>query len=334
MNRLKILIRADGYNKIGLGHIYRTIDLAYRLEKHEILFVSKNEHRLGINLIEKNNFNLKTFNDDHELWEVISEFNPIIVINDILDTRKEYIEKLKKRNIFVVNFEDLGEGSNLADLIINSLYDEKSKTGNYYWGKKYYILREEFHNVGIKVIKENVKNILITYGGTDPHNYSKKILNILNKLKLKNIRINVILGLGYKNPDKFKEFVKDFNLELTIKQNIKNISKYMYEADITFTSAGRTVYELASIGTPTIVLAQNEREMLHTFANETNGIINLGLGYKCSDQEIKDVLLRIINDFEFRKRCNKLMLKNNLKSGVNNVINLIFNKYEKFKEGV
>ena len=126
---------------------------------------------------------------------------------------------------------------------------------------------------------------------------------------------------------------KDYNLDLTIKQNVKNISTYMYQADVAFTSAGRTVYELASIGTPTIVLAQNEREMLHTFADEKNGIINLGMGYNCSEEEIKDAFLKLINDFKFRKKLHNLMLKNKLKSGISNVINLIFREYEKFREG-
>ena len=33
----------------------------------------------------------------------------------------------------------------------------------------------------------------------------------------------------------------------------------MHKADLAFTSAGRTVYEIASLGTPLIILAQNDR---------------------------------------------------------------------------
>ena len=272
MYRLKIIIRTDGYNKIGLGHIYRTIALANRLNMHDILFISKEEHKLGIKLIKLHNFNLKQIKDEKDLCEVISAFKPEIFINDILDTRKEYIEELKKRNLFVVNFEDLGEGSNKADLLFNALYEEKKLNGNCYWGKDYYILREQFLQKGTKEIKREINNILITYGGTDPNNYTKKILDILSELEMKNLRINVILGLGYKDPENLESHVKEFNMDILIKKNVNNIYKYMYEADIAFTSAGRTVYELASIGTPTIVLAQNEREMLHTFANSNNGI--------------------------------------------------------------
>lgn len=329
-----ILICVYGYNIIGLGHIYRTISLANRLRDHNLLFVSKKKYRLGIDLIKKNNLNLRVFETKKEFWDIISNFKPLIVINDILDTKEEYINSLKEKRLFIVNFEDLGKGSEIADLVINALYEGKKNTGNYYWGKDYYILREEFHNIGYKEINKDVKNILITYGGTDPNNYTKKVLNIINKLNLKDLQINIILGLGYRQHQQLSQIVKNCEYDLEIKQNVKNISKYMYEADIAFTSAGRTVYELASIGTPTIVLAQNEREMLHTFVNEKSGVINLGLGYNCSDEEIKEVLLKLIKNFKLRKKLHNLMLRNNLKSGINNVIDLIFSQYEKFQEGI
>ncbi|MFX1409543.1 MAG: PseG/SpsG family protein [Promethearchaeota archaeon] len=331
---VNILICVYGYNIIGLGHIYRTISLANRLKDHNVLFISKKKYRLGIDLIKSNDLNLRTFDTKKDFWEIISYFKPLIVINDILDTKEEYINPLKEKKIFVVNFEDLGKGSEIADLVINALYEGKRNTGNYYWGKDYYILREEFHKIGNKEINEEVKNILITYGGTDPNNYTKKVLNIINNLNLKDLQIKIILGLGYNQNQQLNQIVKKCKFNLEIKQNVKNIGKYMYEADIAFTSAGRTVYELASIGTPTIVLAQNEREMLHTFANEKNGIINLGLGYNCSDEEIKDVLVMLIKNFKLRKRLHNLMLRNNLKSGIQNVINLIFRQYEKFQGGI
>lgn len=40
------------------------------------------------------------------------------------------------------------------------------------------------------------------------------------------------------------------------------------------------------MGVPTIVLAENEREQLHTFAQMDNGFINLGLGSEVSDEDL------------------------------------------------
>ncbi|MEJ2249416.1 MAG: glycosyltransferase [Candidatus Lokiarchaeota archaeon] len=175
---------------------------------------------------------------------------------------------------------------------------------------------------------------MITFGGTDPNNYTLKILKIINGLGLENIKVNIILGLGYKNKESLLQFIKNKNLNVLIKQDVKNISKYMHLCDLIFTSAGRTVYEIASIGTPTIILCQNERELHHTFAIKENGLINLGLGYKLSDKKIEETILNVIYNNKLRVELNKKMLKNNLKLGASNVISLIYSHYEQFKSEV
>ena len=331
---MKIIIRVDGYNRIGLGHIYRTTALAHHLSNHQILFVSKKIHKLGINFIKSQNFNIKTFTLKKEFYEIIANFEPDIIFNDILDTSADYIEYLKGKNLFTVNFEDLGDGSTKADIVFNALYEQKNSLDNYYWGKNYYILREEFQDIEQKTIEKEVKQILITFGGTDPNNYTKKVLELLNNMDLKNIKISIVLGLGYTKYDDLIKYSQELNHKFMIKKNVKNISALMYKADLIFTSAGRTVYEIASIGVPTIVLAQNNRELLHTFADKKNGFLNLGLGYKISNEKIKKLITLLINDYDFRKKLCCLMLKQNLKSGISNVIDLIFKTYENFRKEV
>lgn len=331
---MKIIIRVDGYNRIGLGHIYRTTALVHHLSDHQILFVSKKIHKLGINFIKSQNFNIKTFTHKKEFYEIIANFEPDIIFNDILDTSTDYIEYLKGKNIFTVNFEDLGDGSTKSDIVINALYEQKNSLDNYYWGKNYYILREEFQGIEQKTIEKEVKQILITFGGTDPNNYTKKVLELLNDMNLKNIKISIVLGLGYIKYDDLLKYSQELNHKFMIKKNVKNISALMYDADLIFTSAGRTVYEIASIGVPTIVLAQNDRELLHTFADKKNGFLNLGLGYKVSNEKIKKLITLLINDYDFRKKLSCLMLNQNLKSGIDNVIDLIFKTYENFRKEV
>ncbi len=99
----------------------------------------------------------------------------------------------------------------------------------------------------------------------------------------------------------------------------------MQQADIAFTSQGRTVYELASLGIPSIVLAQNERELLHTFAQMPNGFMNLGLGKDISEETIKNTLEWLIQTPQIREEMRNLMLKSNLKEGLNRELELILN---------
>jgi CMP-N-acetylneuraminic acid synthetase/spore coat polysaccharide biosynthesis predicted glycosyltransferase SpsG len=330
LNKKKVLIRTTGYPKIGLGHVYRMLLFAEKLIDHEFLFVLDQKSTIGLDLIKANNYKALAFENFDQLNNIIETYIPDIIINDILDTSNDYIEYLKQKNIFVVNFEDSGAGAKKANLIINAMYNEKYPWSNYYCGQDYYCLREEFLELDAKEIKKQVDTILISFGGTDPNNYTQRVLEIIDKLNLKNIKILLILGLGYEHTVLLQNLISKMKIDIEVLQNIKHISKYMHAADIAVTSAGRTVYELAAVGTPSIVLAQNKREMRHTFACSTNGIINLGLGYQVSDDEIKEVILNLMNNYEQRLKCSQLMLKNDLKSGIQRVLSLIFNEFNKF----
>lgn len=327
----KVLIRVEGYREIGLGHIQRTLILANRLSDHDCLFVSYRAHQLGITKIKKDGFDVLEVESEDEVFSAIDEYKPDIIINDILDTDAEYVRKLKQRGLFVVNFEDLGPGARVADIVINALYGAESNLNSLYYGEDYYCLREEFYKWKKKKINPEVGKILLTFGGTDPCNYTERIFTIIRCIKEFKGEIVIIAGLGYKYYDKLKKSIAKLDCPVTLKRDIRDISKYMFEADIAITSTGRTIYELTSLGVPTITIAQNERELQHSFARKENGIINLGMGKNKSDVEIQKVIKDVIFDFSLRNELNTSMLKKNLKKGINNVLFLIWSQFELFK---
>ena len=67
------------------------------------------------------------------------------------------------------------------------------------------------------------------------------------------------------------------------------------------------MYELASLNIPSILIAQNERELNHEFGYERNGFINLGLGSNLKDSQLLENLEFLITNYEKRKEMiNKL----------------------------
>ena len=228
----------------------------------------------------------------------IKTINPDIIINDILDTKLDYIKSLKENNYKIINFEDLGRGSKYADLVINAIYPKLDEIKNHHYGEEFFILRDEFILSNSKIINRKIKNILITFGGVDPNNYTKRVVDIINEYCQENkITINVVAGFGYNKYDSLKQYTN-----VNIHKDIKNISDFMLSSDIIFTSAGRTVYEIASIGTPAIIIAQNKRELTHFFASAENGFINMGLGKNITDIEIRNTFLELLNSYEKRKK--------------------------------
>lgn len=325
LKKKKIVLRCDGYNELGMGHIYHCLTIAYALTGQDVLLVTNEMHKEGLEKIKESNMPYKTIKDDKDFFEFLKDYKPDIVVNDCLDTKKEYIQMLKNLSKKVVTIEDMGDGAQYADVVINALYDKRDYP-NEYCGEQYVCLRNEFLNSKRKEFSNSIKEILVLFGGTDPCNLTKKIYDVAKKnYRLhQDIKYTFITGIGYdcnKNDIKTDE---KYNIEVL--NNVNNISYYMSRADLAFTSQGRTVYELASLGVPAIVLAQNEREKLHTFAQMQNGFLNLGLGKDVSNKTIVNTLEWLINTPQIRKEMQELMLKKDIKNGLDNELKLILEK--------
>lgn len=316
--RKRLLFVVSGYKEIGLGHTYNTLLLANDIVDHEIVFLVDNKSQMAFDKIKSKNYEVyKQRNAD--ILDDIKLLEPDVIINDKLDTDKEYILSLKKRAYKVINFEDLGAGAKWADLTINAIYPEDEVIPNHYFGYKYFILRDEFLLTPRSNINPKVESVLLSFGGVDPNNFTYKVLaSIYEECRKRNIIIKIVTGFGFQKSETLKKFAG-----VEIYNNVTNISDYMREADLIFTSAGRTTYEIASLAVPAIVLAQNKRELTHLFANAEHGFINLGLGKFVEESKILDTFVNLIDNFKHRKYMSQLMSSCDLVSGRKRVLSLI-----------
>ena len=329
LQKKRIAIVVNAYDEIGTDHIFRCLSIASKLVFDDVLFLLDEQHQLGIDIVDSYNYPFRIYDGSDDLLRILNEYSPQIVVNDILDTTEEYISSLKNQGYFVVNFDDLGVGSQVADVVFDTLYEHEIGEKNIFTGYKYYILRDEFYFQPQKIISQAVNNILIAFGGSDPNNFTEKVIDsILNTSY--NGRINVILGLGNSGLEDLIEKYES-NQSIQIYRNVSDIGEFMFQADIIFTSAGRTMYEVCSLGIPTICLCQDERELSHVFANESNGFINMGLGVEVTGQEIIDTFINLVNNYDLRIEMNKKMLVIDLKDGFENIFSITREKYRKFE---
>jgi CMP-N-acetylneuraminic acid synthetase/spore coat polysaccharide biosynthesis predicted glycosyltransferase SpsG len=325
LQRKTILFCVAGYQQIGLGHVYNCLTLAHHIMNHKIIFLVDKKSDLAYNKIKENNF--EVYQQEQSLVEDIINLSPDVVINDRLDTDRDYIVSLRKAGLKVVNIEDLGDGSMEADLVINAIYPEKESFPNHYFGADYFCAREEFLLHSPKQIKDKVTRILLSFGGVDPNNLTRKVLSaIYDYCVQEKIKIQVVLGLGYADPEGLSQFSK-----ADIVRNVKNISDYMASADVAFSSAGRTIYELALLGTPSVVMAQNARELTHFFASEEHGFLHLGLGEDVTEQTILQNFTRMMAA-EKRMDMHRKMMQHDIRNGRKRVIKLIQELIEKSYE--
>lgn len=322
LRRKKIMFRTVGKRQVGMGHVYRCLTLAYKLTGHEILFVASSDSDIGIEKIKESNFPVVSVENEIEFENILQKEKPDILVNDILDTSTEYMQMVSKYAKRVVNFEDVGSGAKYADAVINALYEKGDKLHNEYYGSKYFCIRDEFLEERAKEFSDEVENILIIFGGADPSDLTGRLYDICKVLHTKhpNINFHFLLGFAYPYGDRIVSSEED---KIYVHKDVKRVSSYMARMDLAVTSQGRTVYELASMGVPSIVLAQNEREAEHVFAGIQNGFINLGLGKDTDALTIISTIQWLVSTPNVRKEMRKLQLTKDFSKGHERVLKLI-----------
>lgn len=274
LNIKKVAIYVNGNNKRGIGHIYRALEIADEFYVKPDIYYDKNQ--TDPKVFGNTRHNIMPVDGIAELFQICKEKKYEVFINDILTTSIDYMIGLKSciPNAKIINFEDDGEGIIKADLVFNALFEDE-QFPQIHAGEKYYICGKTFMFYEPIKIKESVSRVFIAFGGADPQNYSDRLLNMISKPEYSKYHFYVVLGRAKYNVDKLLDYNKYANIEVLY--DISNMPEIMTQCDIAVTSRGRTGYELALLGVPSIAMAQNHREEKHGFVCNENGFSYIGL---------------------------------------------------------
>ncbi|MBD79838.1 MAG: cytidine 5'-phosphate N-acetylneuraminic acid synthetase [Crocinitomicaceae bacterium] len=328
--RKRVLFVVAGYPAIGLGHVFRVLTIAHEILDHKVTFLCTKESELAVQKITSGEYYSVIQNKD--LLSEVLQIKPDLVINDILNTDKDYVQGLKEYGIKVINFEDIGEGAAYTDITVNELYDTPIiDADNILWGKDYLFLRDEFIGARPNEFSEQVDSILISFGGTDPSNYTLEALKLILPVCVDHgIKIYIVTGNGYSHKDALKDYIAQcgyHNIEHTSATGI--ISSIMENVQIGISSNGRTTYELAHMNIVSMVMSHHERENTHKFASFENGFLHMGI-YKENPQpnRFRDSFKQLVEDKDYRLAQFRKMEPLSFVSNKQKVVNIINNLLE------
>jgi len=336
---VNILFRVDGNNELGLGHVYRCLNLAKEFpENVKIRFLMKEHPK--VNALVGKHFEIDVIspegkNEFKKTSEVIADFKPDIVITDLLRTSEKYLKHIKDSGVTLVTIDDLNEMKLCSDLIINGTTVKK------YWnyeslnrkpltGPKYMILKREFPEINKRprTINRETKRILVSMGGSDPSVLAPKVLNALDGVN-GDFEVVLIQGAAYEDSGQLEKAKKAFSKKLIIKQHVENMGELMFNCDLAITSAGIIVYELACSGTPAIALSQVDSQAHTAKAMEKNGtLIDLGSGKAASEEKIKKAVSALMENYELRQEMSVKGKKLVDGLGASRVMDAIILKYK------
>ncbi|MCR5665014.1 MAG: cytidyltransferase [Oscillospiraceae bacterium] len=319
LSGLSVAIYVNGNNQRGMGHVYRALELADEFFVKPDIFYDVNQTDPSV--FGTTTHRLCPVNGIAELFQICRGRQYSIFINDILDTSIDYMIALRSAlpNAKIINFEDAGEGIQKADLVFNALY-ERSAYPNVCAGEQYYICGKPFLFYRPISIKERVEHVLVSFGGSDPQNYTDRILAMVSKPEYSAYQFTVVLGKAKHNVEELMQYNSFPNIHVLF--DVTNMPELMSACDMALTSRGRTSYELAILGIPTIVMAQNAREEKHGFVCNENGFSYIGR--EPSDEIIEGNLrMYLTTSQSSRQHFQNKLLKFDLRNGRKRVMSLI-----------
>ena len=160
-----------------------------------------------------------------------------------------------------------------------------------------YLSAGEFLNVTKKQSPKNVESLLITMGGSDSNQITKKVIKALSKSKL-NVHLKVVLGSLSKLSDvQVKALSSNYDGNCQVIKDVQNMAELMSESQLAITNSGLTKYEMANMGLPAIVISNNSKHaaLMVEFASYGT-VVHLGSNEEVTEETILGAVTALIKD--------------------------------------
>ncbi|VUD56429.1 UDP-N-acetylglucosamine--N-acetylmuramyl-(pentapeptide) pyrophosphoryl-undecaprenol N-acetylglucosamine transferase [Thalassocella blandensis] len=322
------VFRVDESTDIGKGHFSRCTTMAAHLIALDIpcLFICQyisegskaRLQQLKIDCCEIDTSNPTTeISDAYKSWEIIQHYvfaKNILLVVDSYRLGFVWESFLYDKVTRLCVIDDLNGRMHKCHMAIDQTYgvtQEQIKKllpvtqlhclGSQYAlvGKDFAELRE-FSLARRKDKKTKAENILITMGGSDPVNATSLVLDALQRYERgKKLKITVIVGELCPHLEIIQQRVAGMNvsaIDVLINVSPKKMAQLMAACDICISAAGSTMWELATLGVPTLAMqtADNQQKVLDNLSAEWS-VYSLGKFQSLTPVRLCEMLLDILN---------------------------------------
>ena len=315
-----LLVRADGNNQIGIGHVMRCLALAQAWQENggEVHFVIDEgsialESRLqdeGVNLYTISGVS-GSASDENQTLAFADAINASWIVVDGYQFDTVYQKTLKQAGKQLLFVDDYGHADvYYADQLLNQnvyaareLYQNRADLTRLLLGTRYALLRREFWHwrKWQRNITHEARKILVTLGGSDPDNVALEVIQALRMLNIANLEVAVVVGSSNPHGQTLHETIEDRQDSFRLEQNVADMPALMAWADVAVSAGGSTCWELAFMGLPTIIitLAKNQ-EAVGPGLERVGAAISLGWHNDLTIQKIAETIDSLLRDFSKR----------------------------------
>lgn len=270
-----LLFRVDAGPRIGSGHLMRCLALgqAWREAGEPVVFVTACESDALQARLREEGFEVRPLPPEvpeGDLSRSDLEDHPDAVV--VLDGHHfgEAVQRaVKGRGHGLLVLDDMAHLRRYwADVVVNQnahafqLEYSSSPTTKLLLGTAYVLLRREFRAISHngKSQPEAARHFLVTMGGTDPENLTLRAVKATQRLDLPDLEVVVVVGPQSPHRPELEDAVAETGGEIELVEDVRSMAELMSWADLALCSGGTTVWELAYMGVPTLVIPMSPIE--------------------------------------------------------------------------
>jgi UDP-2,4-diacetamido-2,4,6-trideoxy-beta-L-altropyranose hydrolase len=275
---MKILLHADGGAGVGLGHASRCSALVGALQRrgYDPSVLVEPDSGLGDYLAKLKVPVIQGKTGVEDFLAIAYHLHAVACIVDSYRWATRDLVAIRTDRRPVIVFDDDAKRDLPVDAIINGAPSaEQLKYRNlpitrHWLGLRYQVIREDFRDIPLRRISNEVRRIIVLMGGDDLMGNLPSLSIRLNAIAEKahpTYRVQIICGPYARIPD-----VSGLT-HLELSQSPPNLRDLMLQADLAISAGGQTLYELACCGTPTIACCTGEDQVNNIIAMSRLGIV-------------------------------------------------------------
>jgi UDP-2,4-diacetamido-2,4,6-trideoxy-beta-L-altropyranose hydrolase len=322
-----LIVCAESGIQVGTGHVMRCLALAQAWKRAggAVTFLLREglpgiEERIRAEGISLETLPLETLKKDCEpspeafVRAVLRAGSPIAVLDGYNFGARQQAA-LTQAGIRVLTVDDYGHATDypVRWLLNQNAYATpemyRGTNARLLLGPAYALLRDEFSPWAAwkRVIPDRAQKILITIGGSDPHNTSAQILRSLELLGAgKALEVVLVVGGGNPHAEDVQAAAQHCPVPVRIARNVQDMPALMAWADVAISGAGVTSYELSYMGLPSLLLvvAENQRRIAERLS-ELGMAVHAGRTEEFNAESFADRLRALVEDKQRREAMSR-----------------------------
>ena len=175
----------------------------------------------------------------------------------------------------------------------------------YYWAPDMLFFAEEFlvWRGWKRKIPEFAQSILVSLGGSDPENVTRKVYDAILQLELNRLNVIIIVA-NNRYSDQMKCLNEKSKVNIELRSNVEKMSDLMAWADVAVSAGGTSTWELAFMGLPmiTIAIADNQCQIVEELSN-VRAAVNVGWHKDITPSMIADNISKLLCDPKKGVKC-------------------------------